>query len=57
MEKHHFRGLKTEWWHFDLDNATFVHVCGSAGTLDGSCQLSQVEIVSNCYPAVPNWPN
>jgi hypothetical protein len=43
--------------HFDLDNATFAHVCGSAGTLDGSCQLSQVQIVSNCYPAVPNWPN
>jgi hypothetical protein len=43
--------------HFDLDNATLMHVCGSAGTLQGSCQLSQVEIVRNCYPAVPNWPN
>jgi len=21
MEKHHFRGLNTEWWHFDLNHA------------------------------------
>jgi D-alanyl-D-alanine dipeptidase len=21
MEEHHFRGLETEWWHFDLRNA------------------------------------
>lgn len=21
MQKHHFRGLKTEWWHFDLEHA------------------------------------
>jgi D-alanyl-D-alanine dipeptidase len=21
MKRHHFRGLKTEWWHFDLANA------------------------------------
>src|SRR5581483_1142335 len=21
MQKHHFRGLKTEWWHFDLNHA------------------------------------
>ena len=21
MEKHHFRGLSTEWWHFDLNHA------------------------------------
>jgi hypothetical protein len=43
--------------HFDMDNATFAHVCGSAGPLDGSCQLTSVQIVSNCYPPVANWPN
>lgn len=21
MEEHHFHGLKTEWWHFDLEHA------------------------------------
>jgi hypothetical protein len=43
--------------HFDLDNATFRHVCGAAGLKAGSCQLAKVEIVEDCYPARPNWPD
>jgi hypothetical protein len=43
--------------HFDLDNATFQHVCGSAGPMYGSCQLTKVKIVANCYPPRPSWPN
>ena len=26
MQKHHFRGLKTEWWHFDLANARHYEI-------------------------------
>jgi hypothetical protein len=43
--------------HFDMDNATFAHVCGPAGPMYGSCQLTQVQIIPNCYPASPTWPN
>lgn len=43
--------------HFDLDNATFTHVCGPDGPMFGSCQLTSVSIVQNCYPPNPNWPN
>lgn len=42
--------------HFDLDNATFAHVCGEAGLHDGSCRLSAVELVEGCFGADPNWP-
>jgi hypothetical protein len=43
--------------HFDLDNATFAHVCGPSGPMLGSCQITSVQIVTNCYPPVANWPN
>jgi hypothetical protein len=43
--------------HFDLDNATFEHVCGAAGEHAGSCQLSAVEVVEECYPPNPAWPD
>ena len=43
--------------HFDLDNATFQHVCGEAGPMYGSCKLSKVRIVKDCYPARATWPN
>ncbi len=26
MQRHHFRGLKTEWWHFDLANARHYEI-------------------------------
>jgi len=42
--------------HFDLDNATFRHVCGALGLQAGSCRLTKVEIIENCYPARPDWP-
>jgi len=43
--------------HFDLDNATFEHVCGAAGQHAGSCRLSSVEAIEGCYPPSPNWPD
>lgn len=43
--------------HFDLDNATFAHVCGEAGLHDGRCRLTRVEPLEDCYPANPSWPN
>jgi hypothetical protein len=43
--------------HFDLDSATFAHVCGPAGPMYGSCKLSKVRLIKDCYPASPTWPN
>ncbi len=43
--------------HFDFDNATFAHVCGEQGLHAGSCRLSKVEVVEDCYPASSTWPD
>ncbi len=43
--------------HFDLDNATFQHVCGAPGQHDGSCKLARVEVVTDCVAARADWPN
>lgn len=42
--------------HFDLDNATFRHVCGPDGLMAGRCRLTTVTLVEDCYPPRPNWP-
>lgn len=42
--------------HFDLDDATFAHVCGPEGPRLGSCKLKKVKLIENCYPARPTWP-
>jgi len=41
--------------HFDLDNATFAHVCGPQGPMYGSCQLSKARFLP-CYDALAVWP-
>jgi hypothetical protein len=43
--------------HFDLDVATFNHVCGPSGQSLGSCKLKTVRLIQNCYSPKPNWPN
>jgi hypothetical protein len=40
--------------HFDLDDDTFMHVCGADSML-GSCKLSIAHFVS-CLPPNPKWP-
>src|SRR6266511_1082647 len=40
--------------HFDLDDDTFLHICGSEAML-GSCKLSTTRFVS-CLPPNPGWP-
>jgi hypothetical protein len=40
--------------HFDLDVATFNHVCGSAAA-NGSCQLTQAQY-GPCLTPNPAWP-
>jgi hypothetical protein len=41
--------------HFDLDDATFAHVCGPDGPMYGSCQLSKAHFLP-CYDALAVWP-
>jgi hypothetical protein len=43
--------------HFDLDTATFDHVCGPSGQTFGSCKLKSVKVIKDCYPPRPSWPN
>jgi hypothetical protein len=40
--------------HFDLDDATFNHVCGPDSML-GSCQLTVAKFIK-CLDPDPNWP-
>ncbi len=40
--------------HFDLDDDTFLHVCGGEAML-GSCKLSSARFIS-CLAPNPNWP-
>ena len=40
--------------HFDLDQATFNHVCGDKA-IRGSCELQSVNFVP-CMDPNPNWP-
>ena len=41
--------------HFNLDNDTFAHVCGSGAVVKGSCQLSAAQYVP-CVQRSPAWP-
>ena len=43
--------------HFDLDNATFQHVCGAPGLQNGTCKLAKVEVVADCFVPRADWPN